>query len=68
MRLSLFELISEDAHGPQVFERESKTKAFSKEGLARAERRNAEDPEEQTKDQARDILNDYILRLTEQVD
>eukprot|EP00958_Prasinococcus_capsulatus_P004007 scaffold375_cov378-Prasinococcus_capsulatus_cf.AAC.12 len=53
--------------GAPAFERESKTKAFSKEGLARTGRRFNDDPEEQAKAQAREILNEYIDRLQVQV-
>jgi len=52
----------------KAFERESKTKAFSKEGLARTGRRFNDDPEEQAKAQAREILNEYIDRLQVQMD
>jgi CCR4-NOT transcription complex subunit 3 len=49
----------------KVCEKETKTKAYSKEGLAKAERL---DPEEQAKDDARQFLDGNVEKLSVQIE
>jgi len=47
----------------KVCEKETKTKAFSKEGLAKAAKK---DPEEIARDQAREALESYVEQIEQQ--
>ena len=50
----------------KVVEKETKTKAFSKEGLMAA--RDRKDPKEKAKDEAREWLNASVDELNSQID